>query len=87
MGMDSVTANYFALFEVINHSFGEPGIPWDLGGKKKAGKKKKKEWRNPQVHRGGVVEFVGQGRLPPPQAAPAWIWMIPGVGNPWNNLG
>ncbi|RLV76399.1 hypothetical protein DV515_00017014 [Chloebia gouldiae] len=34
VGMDSVTANYFALFEVINHSFGEPGIPWDLGTKK-----------------------------------------------------
>lgn len=29
--MDSVTANYFALFEVINHSFGEPGIPRDPG--------------------------------------------------------
>ncbi|XP_027562897.1 sorting nexin-27-like, partial [Neopelma chrysocephalum] len=35
VGMDSVTANYFALFEVINHSFGESGdssgIPWEKG--------------------------------------------------------
>uniref|UniRef100_A0A4W5JV18 Ras-associating domain-containing protein n=1 Tax=Hucho hucho TaxID=62062 RepID=A0A4W5JV18_9TELE len=23
VGMDSITASYFALFEVINHSFGE----------------------------------------------------------------
>lgn len=27
VGMDSITANYFALFEVINHSFGKSFNP------------------------------------------------------------
>lgn len=27
VGMDSATANYFALFEVINHSFGKDQVP------------------------------------------------------------
>lgn len=28
LGMDSVTASYFALFEVINHTFGESSAAW-----------------------------------------------------------
>lgn len=32
VGMDSITANYFALFEVINHSFGKSLPPLGRGG-------------------------------------------------------
>lgn len=53
--MDSITANYFALFEVINHSFGKSFNPL---GADEGGREEKALWRSRSPAGGTLIEVL-----------------------------